>query len=171
MSANRLLNEELRAMTGAEWDIGFPARSGGRAFRWRTHLFFRNFRGKTTQATNNNTKAPAAAMAIIPGVPPVVLGPRLSHRGSWHSIGDVKSLLSPFPNRRQRIAPSRERHTGTGRRRGRCAQARQTKRTAPGCCYLLRRSFRGTTTQSVNSPRNAPAAARAIILLSSELGI
>ena len=41
-----------------------------RAARRRTYLFFRNFRGRITQSANSPTKAIAATMAIILGLPP-----------------------------------------------------------------------------------------------------
>ena len=48
----------------------FVDRSTRRATSGEVYLFFRNLRGRTTQATNSKTKAPAAAIAIILPVPP-----------------------------------------------------------------------------------------------------
>ena len=48
----------------------FVARSFRRAASCEAYLFFRNLRGRTTQATNSKIKAPAAAIAIILPVPP-----------------------------------------------------------------------------------------------------
>ncbi len=48
----------------------FVARSTRRAASGEVYLFFRNLRGRTTQATNSKTKAPAAAIAIILPFPP-----------------------------------------------------------------------------------------------------
>ena len=64
----------------------FVARS--RAASGEVYLFFRNLRGRTTQATNSKTKAPAAAIAIILPVPPHSL-----YRLIWTPVvtGDLRT--------------------------------------------------------------------------------